>query len=429
MNHVFKVVWCNICNCWVVASEFAKNHGKSKSRVATNAFIITSILNISSLAFALPQQITGGFTIPQIKTGDEFLIKGAQGNIDANVLGNASSTVILLKNQSDKPLKVDMENSTLFIRNTGQGTIGQLNGFEARGTSGVEVNLKGFNTIYMENSNTADTALQVNSGTLTEQGKGGNAILNIEGSLNIYTKGNKGGFERDGIEVNAYNGNVILNHAGSGAIQTSAGNAVYAKQRAGNGNVVINLNSLSGKDNIVLITAGDSKGPSAWMGNHGISAAITLANTIGNINVFSNAKISTTGKGAKGIYSHHNGIGENNIENQGTILTVSDNAYGIHALANNSNSKGQNFIANQGDITTNGIKATGIFNENRSLGNNLINNTGTILTTGNEAYTIHSVNSNVNSAGNMVITNSGNLTTQGTDADGINVNNAGLKTV
>lgn len=97
MNHVFKVVWCNICNCWVVASEFAKNHGKSKSRVATNAFIITSILNISSLAFALPQQITGGFTIPQIKTGDEFLIKGAQGNIDANVLGNASSTVILLK--------------------------------------------------------------------------------------------------------------------------------------------------------------------------------------------------------------------------------------------------------------------------------------------------------------------------------------------
>ena len=47
MNKIYKLIWSKAKNCWVVASELAKGHGKNKSRVKNSllaAFVMSALL-------------------------------------------------------------------------------------------------------------------------------------------------------------------------------------------------------------------------------------------------------------------------------------------------------------------------------------------------------------------------------------------------
>lgn len=47
MNKIFKLIWSKTKNCWVVASELAKGHGKDKSRVKNSllaVFVMSALL-------------------------------------------------------------------------------------------------------------------------------------------------------------------------------------------------------------------------------------------------------------------------------------------------------------------------------------------------------------------------------------------------
>ena len=47
MNKIYKLIWSKTKNCWVVASELAKGHGKNKSRIKNSllaAFVMSALL-------------------------------------------------------------------------------------------------------------------------------------------------------------------------------------------------------------------------------------------------------------------------------------------------------------------------------------------------------------------------------------------------
>lgn len=47
MNKIYKLIWSKTKNCWVVASELAKGHGKNKSRIKNRllaVFVMSALL-------------------------------------------------------------------------------------------------------------------------------------------------------------------------------------------------------------------------------------------------------------------------------------------------------------------------------------------------------------------------------------------------
>lgn len=47
MNKIYKLIWSKTKNCWVVASELAKGHGKNKSRIKNSllaVFVMSALL-------------------------------------------------------------------------------------------------------------------------------------------------------------------------------------------------------------------------------------------------------------------------------------------------------------------------------------------------------------------------------------------------
>lgn len=49
MNHIYKVVWSKVRNCYVAVSEIAKGHGKSSGKAKGGKMILAS-LAVAALA-------------------------------------------------------------------------------------------------------------------------------------------------------------------------------------------------------------------------------------------------------------------------------------------------------------------------------------------------------------------------------------------
>ena len=45
MNKIYKLVWSQARGCYVVASEFAKVHGKSARRAVVGAFVAAAMVS------------------------------------------------------------------------------------------------------------------------------------------------------------------------------------------------------------------------------------------------------------------------------------------------------------------------------------------------------------------------------------------------
>lgn len=432
MNHIYKLVWCAASNCWVAVSELATGVRKNTTKAA-KALIIAPLAAASSLAIAAPVEIVGGnYTAPiPMQEGPEFLVKDTKVTIDSNTYtgsGVMQGTYFL---GNDIETKVDIHNYALELTGTGT-SITAFTGLEARATNGIEINLSGNNKITLDHQG-ADTAILASTWTPAPNKGNGSATINIQGTLDILNKGTKDNYERDGVEVNAYNGNAIINHTGSGKIETEAGNAIFAKQREGDGNIKITLNSSLGKDAIELLTHGNSNvNNDQWLGHHGISAAIYSPNNNGTIDILSNAKITTEGDLAKGIYSQHKGFGDNNITNLGTISTSGKDSQALYAYNDNALSDGKITILNEGDLTTSGKTAHGIFAENKSSGKTIITNIGDININGantsiegsaQSSFGIFVKNSSAQNGNDIAVTNSGRITTAGYDNAGIRIVN------
>ena len=52
MNKIYKLVWNNVRGCYVVASEFAKAHGKSARRAVVGAFVAAAMVSGMGVAHA-----------------------------------------------------------------------------------------------------------------------------------------------------------------------------------------------------------------------------------------------------------------------------------------------------------------------------------------------------------------------------------------
>lgn len=415
MNHIYKLIWCTASSCWVAVSELAVGVRKNSTKVA-KALAIVPLVGVSSLVSAETEIIEGDFTAPiPLKEGSEFLIRNTTVSIDADTYtGNSimQGTYLIGNNTTTK---VDVLNYSLSLTGTAP-SITAFSGLEARATNGAEINLSGTNKFVLDHAG-ADTALLASSWTSATNSGNGSAKINIKGTLDILNKGTKDNFERDGVEVNAYNGDAVINHTGSGKIETEAGNAIFAKQRDGNGNVEIILNSDLGKDAIELITHGNSNvSPDQWLGHHGISAAIYKADSVGSININSNAKITTEGNLARGIYSQHKGIGDNKITNSGTIRTLGEDSHALYAYNDNILSDGKIIIKNTGNLTTDGNISSAIGINNMANGGVSIENSGNIETKGSKAHGFY-VNTN---KGEVFIQSSvGTISTSGNTSHGI----------
>ena len=52
MNKIYKLVWNQVRGCYVVASEFAKAHGKSARRAVVGAFVAAAMVSGAASAYA-----------------------------------------------------------------------------------------------------------------------------------------------------------------------------------------------------------------------------------------------------------------------------------------------------------------------------------------------------------------------------------------
>lgn len=89
MNKIYKVVWNKARNCYVVASEFAKNH--STSSVTKKKVSIAAILAAGMLSGFSPM-VSGAANITDTKTSPTMI--GFEQKWDTDVANGKLSTSI-----------------------------------------------------------------------------------------------------------------------------------------------------------------------------------------------------------------------------------------------------------------------------------------------------------------------------------------------
>jgi len=163
-------------------------------------------------------------------------------------------------------------------------------------------------------------------------------------------------------------GDANIRHKGIGTIETHGGNAIYARSISGDGSAWIDISGAQGKDSIFLHTLNDSEDNMLFQGHHGISASVNDFQSYGEVIIRTNAKILTEGKGSVGIYSLLQSLGVTRVENRGgTISTLGENAHAIYAMTDNVNATGRIEITNTGDLTSEGKGAKGIYSVHQGL--------------------------------------------------------------
>jgi len=384
MNKAYKVVWNQSSGQWVAVSEAAKNQGKKSALSGTVLAVAMTLAGMGSAQAYT--EITGGtLTTQQTSTDTVTYIHDVTIN---TITGNPSVNV-----NSTTTADVTIENVNVQTANTGS----TASSYSLRGNQGVSIEFKGTNNIELDAA-TGDTAV-IGS---TASGAG-NVSIGITGVLNIDNKGNWRATENDGLEANANDGTATITHDGAGTIQTAGGNAVFARATGSTGDAVVSLQGSGGADSIELTTSGSSTS-SVTAGNHGISAAITnAANTTGQIQIATDAKIMTTGTYANAIRAQTQG-GAIEINNGGTLTTSGTGSIGIYTIS----AGGDNVIKNTGDITTSGASAHGVY-ANSSGGVISVENTGDITTSGVGAKGIYASSSG---SGLIQIQNTGSIYTQ-----------------
>lgn len=85
MNKIYKLIWSKTKNCWVIASELAKGHGKNKSRREGK----------SLLAVAVMTALLGGAFLPA------GMVSAATDIHYVNVAVNTDKTIDARDNQGN----------------------------------------------------------------------------------------------------------------------------------------------------------------------------------------------------------------------------------------------------------------------------------------------------------------------------------------
>ena len=197
----------------------------------------------------------------------------------------------------------------------------------------------------------------------------------------------------------------------------------------------------------MITTEGDGyvRNSNSYKRANGIQASSDVGN--GNVVVSNRAgsKVHVTGSGARGISAYHDGTGNTEIHNYGTVITQgvlwdvpdSDKEYAPRAIdagakhgnATAINYKGGSITTGVEDDSTSGTEARGIhaatgdYNVYES-GNAKAENHGTILTYGDEARGVHS-STFAFITGTAISSNTGTITTHGVRSHGLVANSHG----
>lgn len=280
---------------------------------------------------------------------------GIAGDVDASLLINGAHIItsavwdfaITVKGNSGNGLLTAND----LIINNAQGVYGVfVNGL------GATLNLSGNNNIMQGKG--ADTSILVNSrGDLAAQ-------VNIDGVLNITNLSTVGSIELDGIKIDSQaGGNAELYHRGTGEIKVINGNAVSVHSKGTAGDAIVDL---TGGALLNLTTEGNT--------HYGIRAEVMGGNSIGNVQISTNASISTSGNDAYGIYA----TGQNQVDvtNTGVVVTHGISADAIYATAGagglNISHGGELQVLGDSDPT---FGNHGIYGANTAIGNIVVSTT------------------------------------------------------
>lgn len=393
MNKTFKVSRNKKTGKTVVVSELAKDGSAGKTVVKAASLLTAALMSYPALAEV---ERTGNITTqeviaePVVNLHDATItIAAPTGGVTFNVNNTTTSSTLKVKD-----VKVEIGSSAALSGGVRAGT----------NVGSALVEFSGTNTFDLAERNGDTAVIASSSGT-------GNATINITGRLDINNKGNHRSFENDGLEANTYGGgDSVVHHKGIGKIATAGGNAIHSKVTGATGNSDIVLLGSGGKNSIELVTAGGTS-TLRTDGNHGISASIQNAqNTTGKINIETDAKISTSGSWANGIYALSQG-GDINVASYGDIDIKGSSSAGI-ALVGKGAEKDSLIKGNiASKITTDGTSSHGIYAEASGLMNTELNNAETIITKGRNSQGIYVKNTGV---GGVNITNTGDISTLST---------------
>ena len=409
MNKTYKTIWNYSLGEWVAASELAKGHGKSSSNLGKAALALAVTVSSMTGAYAVTNISGGpsGSPAPKQSITDTEVNINVGGGTNTGYFNSTTGTTIVVSGTGDT--KVTAENINVSASNTG----GYATAMSITGSAGAHLELKGNNTLTLDAS-TGDTGV-ISS---TSAG-GGDAKITVEGTFTLNNNANWRQFENDGLEANAGSGgSAIITHTGTGTISIAGGHAIQARANAAGKDVEVTMNSSAGKDGIHLITTGNSDVSSPGSGS-AIGAKGSSAN--GKVTVNTNAKITTTGSGAHGIYATSAGKAADgksiDITNSGTISATGTGSKGIMAQATAATANGTVDITNTGDINSGSHALHGLgYN-----GDVTIHNDGKLTTTDYDGAGIRAEQDINSTTGNITVTTGANsqITTNDSQADGI----------
>lgn len=411
MNKTYKTIWNYSLGEWVAASELAKGHGKSSSNLGKAALALAVTVSGMTGAYAATT-ITGG-------TQSSPLI-GQQSATDTDVeiqgyfeSSGVNPTIAVTSTGSTEVTAENVNVSSSGISNT------QISSsFSISGDTGAHLEFKGDNTITLNSFGDTGVIVSTSAGS-------GDAKITVEGTFTLNNNANWRQFENDGLEANAGSGgSAIITHTGTGTISVAGGHAIQARAGAAGKDVEVTMNSSAGKDGIHLITTGNSDVSSPGSGS-AIGAKGSSAN--GKVTVDTNAKITTTGSGAHGIYATSAGKAADGqtiyIDNSGTISTSGTGAHGIYSTTTAATASGTTTIKNSGNITTTNTSASAIRHDITYNGQGVeITNTGDLTTSGASAnaVTVYATDANVTDSGKITVNlDGGSIKTTGESAHGV----------
>ena len=121
MNKIYKLIWSKAKNCWVVASELAKGHGKNKSRIKNSllaAFVMSALLaggvtDVQALTQQEKEEVAK-YLLDKIAHGGE--IPGAKAEYGPTNFPDAIATRIFSYNDISNKIGEKLKHDGLTLR-------------------------------------------------------------------------------------------------------------------------------------------------------------------------------------------------------------------------------------------------------------------------------------------------------------------------
>lgn len=412
MNHIFKIVWSVANNAWVVTSELGKSRSKNSSKIKKTvvaslalALASTGASYANSCVFTGENTIDGATCeqaiVDKTAGGKKFIIKDTTINVsyeDQSARGGGA--IGLVSSVQNKGILLEVE--SINMNNEGSASSGIW--VESHGeNSDVTINIKGQN-------NKIKMGGASNTAVLAQGDTASNAIINVDGDLDIFHNTTTfGESDADGLEVRANNRedknnkSGEINFNGKGNIIVGGGNAVYAVLRSlySGGAAIVKIKKGDGQEDTINLITNSKKN------NHDEANGIKAITEYGKktqVIIDNDANIYIEGAIGKGIYaSLKNSYAEEadgnsiSITNSGTIKVgqtkseVKDGKIETEDLTEFDTEKNK--------------EGHGIFSDIVMYGSTEVVNTGDISVVGKHANAIHVIGNN-----DTKISNAGKLT-------------------